>query len=164
MKDCKSRRRIYIIELKRNQIRKRKLREELEKYREVKCMTVRQEKHGRKDNLVMACVATEEQAELAIEMRSKTKHYIANEYKHRKEANNLNNKTQEKDKRHKKLVEERQLQETKTCYVCVSKEHLINACKKNTNLFVTNEEWPKISEEELKYFLEEYGKISCIKT
>ena len=28
----------------------------------------------------------------------------------------------------------------------------------------TNEEWPDISEEELKHFLEEYGKISSIKT
>ena len=34
----------------------------------------------------------------------------------------------------------------------------------NTNLSVTNEEWPDISEEDLKYFLEEYGKISSIKT
>ena len=41
----------------------------------------------------------------------------------------------------------------------IQKEH-----KKNTNLFVTNEEWPDISEEELKYFLEEYGKVNSIKT
>ena len=56
------------------------------------------------------------------------------------------------------------LQETKTCYACRLKEHLIKSCKKNTNLFAINEEWPNISEEELKYFLEEYGKISSIKT
>ena len=36
--------------------------------------------------------------------------------------------------------------------------------QKETNLFVTNEEWPDISEEELRYFLEECGKISNIKT
>ena len=36
--------------------------------------------------------------------------------------------------------------------------------KKKTKLFVTNEEWPDISVEELKYFLEEYEKISSIKT
>ena len=36
--------------------------------------------------------------------------------------------------------------------------------KKNTNLFATNEEWPEVSEKQLKYFLEEYGKISSIKT
>ena len=29
---------------------------------------------------------------------------------------------------------------------------------------VTNEEWPDISEEELKYFLEEYRKVNSIKT
>ena len=61
-------------------------------------------------------------------------------------------------------MEEKQLQETKTCYAWGSKKHLIKLCKKNTNLFVTNEEWPDISEEELKYFLEEYGNISSIKT
>ena len=61
-------------------------------------------------------------------------------------------------------MEEKQLQETKTCYACGSKEHLIKTCKKNTNLFVTNEEWPDISEEELKYYLEEYGKVNSIKT
>ena len=61
-------------------------------------------------------------------------------------------------------MEEKQHQETKTCYVCGSKEHLIKSCKKNTNLFVTNEEWPDISEEELKFYLEEYGKVNIIKT
>ena len=121
---------------------------------------VRQDKHGRKDNIGIACLATEEQAKLAIKMLNKTKQYVANEYKqaklaikmliktkqyvaneykHRKQGNNLNNNTKEKDKRYKKLVEEKQLQETETCYACRSKEHLIKSCKKNTNLFVTNE-------------------------
>ena len=36
--------------------------------------------------------------------------------------------------------------------------------KKYTNLLLTNEEWSEISEEKMKYFLEEYGKISSIKT
>ena len=45
---------------------------------------------------------------------------------------NLNNNTKEKEKRYKKPVEEKQLQETKTCYACGSKEHLIKSCKKNT--------------------------------
>ena len=97
-------------------------------------------------------------------MLSKTKTYVANEYKHRKQINNLNNSTQEKDKKYKKPAEEKQIQETKTCYACGSKEHLIESCKKNTNLFATNEEWPDIPEQELKYFLEDYGKISIIKT
>ena len=51
IKDCKSKRNIYIIDLKRNQIIKHKLREELEKYGEVKIMRVRQDKHGRKGNI-----------------------------------------------------------------------------------------------------------------
>ena len=88
----------------------------------------------------MACFAREEQAKLTIKMLNKTKQYLANEYKHRKQTNSLNNSPEEKDKRYKKLVEEKQLQETKTCYACGSREHLIKSCKKNTNLFVTNKE------------------------
>ena len=72
IKDCKSKRNIYIIDLKRNQIIEHKLRKELEKYGEVKSMRVRQDKHGRKGNIGMACLATEEQAKLAIKMLSKT--------------------------------------------------------------------------------------------
>ena len=54
---------------------------------------------------------------LALKQKIKQQ-YIANEYKHRKETNNLNNSIQEKDKRHKKTVEEKQLQGTKTYYAC----------------------------------------------
>ena len=61
-------------------------------------------------------------------------------------------------------MEEKQLQETKICYACGSREHLIRSCKNNTNLFATNEEWPDISEEELKYYLEEYGKVNSMQT
>ena len=46
----------------------------------------------------MAYFATEEQAILVIKMLSKTRHYVANEYKHRNQTNNLNNSTQEKGK------------------------------------------------------------------
>ena len=87
IKDCKSKRNIYIIDRKRNQIIEHKLRKEIEKYREVKSMRVRQDKNGRKCNIGMACIATEEQAKLAIKMLSKTKQYVANEYKHRKKIN-----------------------------------------------------------------------------
>ena len=55
----------------------------------------------------MACLATEEQAKLAIKMLNKTKQYVANEYRHRKQTNNLSNSTKEKDKRYKKPVEEK---------------------------------------------------------
>ena len=94
----------------------------------------------------------------------RSKQHSANYNKHRKQTNNLNNNTKEKDKRYKKHVKEKKLQETKTCYACGSKEHLIKPCKKNTNLFVTNKECPDISEEELKYLLYEYGKVNSIKT
>ena len=163
IKDCESERNIYIIDLKRNQIIEYKLRQELEKYGEVKGMRVRQDKHWRKGNIGIACLATKEQTKLAIKMLNKTKKYVANEYKHMKQTNNLSNNIKEKDKRYKKTVEEKQLQETKTWYSYESKKHLMKSCKKNTNLFVTNEEWPDISEEELKYFLEEYGKVNIIK-
>ena len=45
-------------------------------------MRVRQNKHGRKGNIGMACLATEEQAKLAINMLNKTTQYEANEEKH----------------------------------------------------------------------------------
>ena len=57
----------------------------------------------------MACLATEEQAKLAINMLNKTKQYEANEEKHRKKTNNLNSSSNEKDKRYKKPVKEKQL-------------------------------------------------------
>ena len=41
IKDCESKRNIYIIDLERNQIIEHKLREELEKYGEAKSMRVR---------------------------------------------------------------------------------------------------------------------------
>ena len=44
------------------------------------------------------CLATEEQAKLAIKMLNKTK-YIASEYKYKKQTNNLNNSAKEKDQR-----------------------------------------------------------------
>ena len=125
IKHCKSKRNIYIIELKRNQVTEYKLRKELEKYGKVKSRRVSQGKHGRKGNIGMACLATEEQAKLEIKMLNKTKQYVANECKHRKQTNNLNNTTKKKDKSYKKPVEEKQLQETKTCYAGGSKEHLI---------------------------------------
>ena len=46
----------------------------------------------------MVCLATKEQARLVIKMLSKTRPYVANEYKHRNQTNSLNNSTQEKDK------------------------------------------------------------------
>ena len=78
IKDCESKRNIYIIDLKRNQIIEHILRKELQKYGEGKRMRVRQDKHERKGNKGMACLATKEQAKLAIKMLNKTKQYVAN--------------------------------------------------------------------------------------
>ena len=69
-------------------------------------MRVRQDKHRSKDSIGMACLATEEQAKPAINILIKTKHYVANKYKHRKQTYFLNNNTQEKDKRCKNPGEE----------------------------------------------------------
>ena len=41
-------------------------------------MRVRQDKYGRKGNTGMACLATKEQAKLAIKMLNKTKQYVTN--------------------------------------------------------------------------------------
>ena len=89
IKDCQSKRNINIIDLKRNQVIEHNLRKELEKHGEVKSMRVRQ------DN---GLLSNEEQAKLAIKMLNKTK-YIASEYKHKKQTNNLNNSAKEKDQR-----------------------------------------------------------------
>ena len=85
IEDCESERNIYIIDLKRNQIIEHKLRKKLGKYGEVKSMRIRQDKHGRKGNIGMACLA-EEQAKLATKMLNKTKQYVANEHKRRKQT------------------------------------------------------------------------------
>ena len=77
IKDCEFERNVYIIDLKRNQIIEHKLRKELEKYGELKSVRVRQDKHGRKGNIAMTCLATEEQAKQAIKMLNKTKQYVA---------------------------------------------------------------------------------------
>ena len=73
IKDCESKVNIYIID--QNQVIERKLTEELEKYVEVKSIRGRQDKHGNigniKGNIGMACLATEEQAKLAIKMPNK---------------------------------------------------------------------------------------------
>ena len=67
-KHCKSKRHIYIIDLKRNQVTECKLREVLEKYGEVKGISKRQDSPRRKGNMGMVCLATEEQGKLALKM------------------------------------------------------------------------------------------------
>ena len=83
------------------------------KYGKIKKMTERKSKHGRKKVIGMACLATEEQAKLAVKMLNKTKQYVANEYKHMEQKHNLNKSMREQDKRYKKPVQKKPLQETK---------------------------------------------------
>ena len=68
-------------------------------------MRERKSKHGRKKIIGIACLATEEEAKLAVKMLNKTKQYVANEYKHMEQKHNLNKSIREQDKRYKKPVQ-----------------------------------------------------------
>ena len=48
-------------------------------------------------------------------------------------------------------------------YVCESGNHEIKDCDSGKNIFIINRASRRINKEELKYRLEEYGKIKCIK-
>ena len=51
----------------------------------------------------------------------------------------------------------------KIWYACVSDNHEIKHCHLRKNIFITDRASRQINKEELKYRLEEYGKIPCIK-
>ena len=51
----------------------------------------------------------------------------------------------------------------KICYACESDNHEIKECDSEKNIFIIDRASRKINKEELKYRLEEYGKIKCIK-
>ena len=51
----------------------------------------------------------------------------------------------------------------KTWYACLSDNHEIKDCHLGKNIFITDIASRQIDKEELKYRLEEYGKIHCIK-
>ena len=51
----------------------------------------------------------------------------------------------------------------KIWYACVSDNHEIKHCHLRKNIFITDRASRQINKEELKYRLEEYGKIQCIK-
>ena len=51
----------------------------------------------------------------------------------------------------------------KIWYACVSDNHEIKDCHLGKNIFITDIASRQIDKEELKYRLEEYGKIHCIK-
>ena len=51
----------------------------------------------------------------------------------------------------------------KICYACESDNHEIKDCDSGKNIFIIDRASRQIKKEELKYRLEEYGKIKCIK-
>ena len=51
----------------------------------------------------------------------------------------------------------------KICYACESDNHEIKECDSGKNIFIIDRASRQINKEELKYRLEEYGKIECIK-
>ena len=51
----------------------------------------------------------------------------------------------------------------KICYACESDNHKIKDCDSGKNIFIIDRASRQIKKEELKYRLEEYGKIKCIK-
>ena len=51
----------------------------------------------------------------------------------------------------------------KICYACESDNHEIKDCDSGKNIFIIDRASRQIKKQELKYRLEEYGKIKCIK-
>ena len=51
----------------------------------------------------------------------------------------------------------------KLCYACESDNHEIKDCDSGKNIFIIDRTSIRINKEDLKYILEEYGKIKCIK-
>ena len=51
----------------------------------------------------------------------------------------------------------------KICYACESDNHEIKDCDSGKNIFIIDRANRQINKEELKYRLEENGKIKCIK-
>ena len=51
----------------------------------------------------------------------------------------------------------------KICYACEADNHKIKDCDSRKNIFIIDTASTQISKEELKYRLEDYGKIKCTK-
>ena len=50
----------------------------------------------------------------------------------------------------------------KICYACESDNHKIKDCDSGKNIFIIHKASRQINKEELKYRIEEHGKIKCI--
>ena len=67
---------------------------------------------------------------------------------------------QEREMKENKKTQEMKEINKNICYACKSSNHEIKDCDSGENIFIIDRQ---INKEELKYILEEYGKIKCIK-
>ena len=70
---------------------------------------------------------------------------------------------QERERKENKKEQEMKEINKKICYACESDNHEIKECNSGKNIFIIDRASRQINKEELKYRLEEYGKIKCIK-
>ena len=70
---------------------------------------------------------------------------------------------QERQRKEYKKTQELKEVNKKICYACESGNHLIKDCDSGKNIFIIDRASRQINKEELKYRLEKYGKIKCIK-
>ena len=74
-----------------------------------------------------------------------------------------NRTDQERERKENKKTQELKEVNKKICYACESSNHVIKDCDSGKNIFIINRASRQINKEELKYRLEEQGKIKCIK-
>ena len=70
---------------------------------------------------------------------------------------------QERERKENTKIQGMKEKSKKICYECESKNHEIKDCDSEKNIFIIDRASRQIKKEELKYRLEEYGKIKCIK-
>ena len=66
IKECNSGENIFIIHRAGKQINKEELKYRLKEYGKIKCIKIRQDKHGRLGNVGMVCFKTKEEANTAF--------------------------------------------------------------------------------------------------
>ena len=106
IKECNSRKNIFIIDRASRQINKEELKYRLEEYGKIKCIKIRQDKYGRPGNVGMVCFETKNEENAAIQDLNETTRYIAKEYEHKKQRINIDNQ----DKIHTNTAKEKEQQ------------------------------------------------------
>ena len=91
IKDCESRKNIFIIDTASTQISKEELKHRLEDYGKIKCIKVRPERSGGLGNVGMVCFETKEKANTAIQDLNETTRCIAKEYEPKKQSIDIHN-------------------------------------------------------------------------